>query len=96
MKQAQNKIVSASTQNNYASTEEAHMRKVTLYFVIGFSVFSEITSLAVFIITRNIEAMLFFQVPAWLFFYRILCYLFPTQEGQHPILAILRVLRKHP
>jgi hypothetical protein len=76
--------------------EEAHMRKVALYFSIGFSLFSAIAGLIVFLLTHNIEAMVLCQIPAWLFFYRILCYLFPTHESQHPILTLLRIFGKHP
>ena len=76
--------------------EEALMRKVSLYFVIGFTVISELLSFIVLIITHNIEATLLFQIPAWMFFYRILCYLFPTQQGTNPILTLLQLFRKHP
>lgn len=85
-----------SKQHRPDPQEEALMRKISLYFVIGFAVVSEALSFAVLIITHNIEATLLFQVPAWMFFYRILCYLFPTQQGTNPILTLLQLLRKHP
>lgn len=72
------------------------MRKVTLYFVIGLTPILVILSFVTFLLTHNVEVALGFQVPAWLVFYRILCYLFPTPEGPHPILAFLRIFGKHP
>lgn len=72
------------------------MRKVSLYYVIGFSIVSEILSFAALISVHSFEAALIFQIPAWLCFYRILCYLFPTHEGPHPLLAFLRIFGKHP
>ena len=79
------------------TNEEAHMRKVALYYSIGFSLLSAIAGVILYLMTRSLEAMIFFQVPAWIFLYRILCYLFPTHEGQHPILALLRIFgQQHP
>lgn len=73
------------------------MRKVALYYSIGFSLLSALAGVIIYLKTCNLEAMICCQIPAWLFLYRILCYLFPTNEGQHPILALLRIFgQQHP
>jgi hypothetical protein len=71
------------------------MRRIALYFVIGFCTFSEIASLVAFFLTRNMEAIIF-QIPAMLFFYRILCYLYPGSEANaHPLVAFIQTLWRH-
>ncbi len=79
-----------------SALEDAQMRKVSLYFVIGFCSFSELASFVTFLLTKNIEAAIIFQLPALAFFYRILCYLFPTDEtGIHPVVALVQTIFRH-
>lgn len=69
------------------------MRKTAFYTVIGLCVFAELASVIAFFATGNIGAAALFQAPAVIWFYRVLCYLYPSDdEGNSPIMIILRTL----
>ncbi len=79
-----------------ASSEDIYMRRVTLYYVMALCTFTQVASLVAFFLSRNLEAAFLFQLPALLFLYRILCYLYPADEGQtHPVIAIIQMILKH-
>jgi len=56
---------------------------------------SEVASFVSFVVTKNPEITLLFQIPSVLYMYQILRYLFPTKEGTlHPLLDLLRLFLK--
>ncbi len=71
------------------------MQQNALYFVMGVCTFSEVASFVSFVVTKNPEITLLFQIPSVLYMYQILHYLFPTKEGTlHPLLDLLRLFLK--
>jgi hypothetical protein len=92
---SQSKAIPAQ-QKKVATLEDMHLRKVSLYFTIGFCSFSEIASLVTFLFTRSVEGAFIFQLPALLCYYRILCYLYPSNDASsHPFVALVQAIWKH-
>ena len=69
-------------QQEQADAEAIKMRKNALYFVMALCMFSESASLIALFFAQNLLGALIFQLPALIFFYRILCYLFPVRETE--------------
>ena len=86
----------AELQKKELASEEIGMRQAAFHFVASLCIFSELVSVIIFFVSRSIEAATVFQIPALLCLYRILCYLFPTQETSvHPIVVFLQALFRH-
>jgi hypothetical protein len=78
-----------------ASREDIIMRRIALYYVIGLCTLTELASIIAFFVTGNIEATFVFQAPALICLYKILCYLYPSDEpSNHPMLAFFQAVLK--
>jgi hypothetical protein len=82
------------------ATEEAFMRKVMMFFVIGFSIFSEAASLLIFFhsnIPGTVQMAITLQMLPILCVYKILSFLFPSPDVQsHPLIILAKLLLRHP
>jgi FtsH-binding integral membrane protein len=91
---------SAAKSRRLATTEEAFMRKVMMFFVIGLCIFSEVASLVIFFRTSNagsLQMAIVLQFLPLLCVYKILSYLFPGPDVQsNPLIVLAKLLLKHP
>ena len=77
--------------------EQDQLQKIALYFVICLTMISEGISLIVFLSSHSIEAAALFQIQPIVFISKIVNYLFPGPDIEnHPLLALLRMIRKGP
>src|SRR6266498_2596368 len=91
---------SATKSRKPATTEEAFMRKVMMFFVIGLCIFSEVASLLIFFHSNNagsLQMAIVLQFLPLLCVYKILSYLFPGPDVQsNPLIVLAKLFLKHP
>lgn len=92
----QKKLIQQNQQTPPIYQEEATMRKVVLFYVMGFCTLSEVAGIVLFCFTKNAEIAIMLQVPGMLCLYKILNYLFPGKStDNHPFIQLLSLFKKH-
>lgn len=91
---------SATKTHKLAGAEEAFMRKVMMFFVMGLCLISEAASLVIFFHANNaggFEMAIALQLLPLLCVYKILSYLFPGPGVDvHPLIVLAKLLLKRP